>query len=80
MTIALFAVAPILFLWGGLVILTAGANPGNIETGKSILKGTVIGVVIILLAFVLIRTLVTVLGVDLPGFTSALNCQVRQTQ
>ncbi|MBI4087695.1 MAG: hypothetical protein HY434_02590 [Candidatus Liptonbacteria bacterium] len=79
MTIALFALTPILFAWGGILILTAGANPGNIETGKKILRGTLIGMVIVLLAFVVIKSIVTFLGVDLPGITSALNCQVPQS-
>lgn len=76
MTIALFAATPILLAWGGILILTAGANPGNIETGKKVLKGTLIGVVIILLAFVVIKSIVTFLGVNLAGINSALNCHV----
>ncbi len=78
MTLALFAFAPILFAWGGIMIMTSGANPGNIETGKKILKGTVIGVVIVLLAYTIIYTLVSplLLNVQLPGFNTSLNCSV----
>ena len=69
MTLALFVFAPILFVWGGLMILVAGANPSNLESAKKILQGTAIGVVIVLTSFLMIKTLVTVIGFDLPGFT-----------
>ena len=60
MSIALFVIAPILMVWGGVTIMFAGANPGSLETGKKILTGTVIGIAIVLCSYLLIYT---VLGV-----------------
>lgn len=79
MTLALFVFVPILFAWGGFMILTAGAKPDQLGTGKKILTSTLVGALIILGAFLIIKTIVTTLGVDLPGFTSALQCSVPAT-
>lgn len=76
MTIALFVVTPVLFAWGGIMIMTAGANPSNIESGKKILTGTLIGAVIVLLAFLIIKSIVALFGVGLPGITFPLDCHV----
>lgn len=70
MSITLYVLAPILFSWGGILILVAGANPGLIDRARKILIGTVIGVVITLSAFLIVKTLVTTLDIteDLFGF------------
>lgn len=41
--------------FGGFMILLAGANPGNLETGKKIITNAVIGVIIALLAWTVIN-------------------------
>lgn len=63
MSLVLFALAPILIIWGGFLILTAGASSENLNKGKSVLKGTVIGVLIALGAWLIINTFLWVLGI-----------------
>ncbi len=76
-SIALFIAAPVLFAWGGIVILTAGGNPGKLETGKKIFTGTLIGVLITLGAYLIIATFINVFGVGnlIQGFTTSFNCK-----
>jgi hypothetical protein len=67
MSIALFFIAPILMVWGGVTIMFAGANPGSLETGKKILLGTVVGIVIVLCSYLLINTVLGALSVTAVG-------------
>ena len=74
-TVALFIATPIFFAWGGIVILTAGANPGQIEQGKKIFTGTLIGVLITLGAYLIVATVVkTLSAVGVGGFSGTGIC------
>ncbi len=89
MTVALFILTPVFFAWGGLTILVAGGDPGKLGEGKKILTGTLVGIMIVLGAFLIVSTFVKFLGVAnnpatgkpfIPGFDSSVNaftCQVR---
>ncbi|MDP2947568.1 MAG: pilin [Nanoarchaeota archaeon] len=61
-SVGLFILAPIFIVVGGLMILLAGAKPSNLETGKSIIKNAIIGVIIALLAWVVINEILIVLA------------------
>ena len=63
MSIAIFIIAPILFVWGGITIMFAGANPGSLETGKKILTGTLIGLAIVLCSYLIVNTVLSVLNI-----------------
>jgi len=63
MSLALYAFAPAFFAWGGLMILISGGSPERLGTGKKILTGTVIGIAIVLGAFLIVNTFISVLGV-----------------
>lgn len=69
-TISLYFAAPVLAAWGGVMILISGANPSGRDKGKKILTGTVIGVVIVLSAFLILKTFISLLGLTgIGGFT-----------
>ena len=70
-TIALFAIMPILFLWGGIMFMFSQGKPEGINKAKKILTGAVIGLCIMLGAWLIVNTLVTVLGIQkyVGGFT-----------
>lgn len=77
-SIALFAFAPAFFAWGGLMIIMSGGSPlevleggkqGNPEMlskGKKTLTGTVIGVLLVLGAYLIVGTFIALLGVGGP--------------
>jgi hypothetical protein len=72
MSIAIFIIAPISFVVGGIMIMFAGANPGMLETGKKVLTGAVIGLVIVLCSYLIVATVLKVLGVTgIGGFGGA---------
>jgi hypothetical protein len=54
--------AGLLFLVGGIMMVAAGGSEERFKKGKTILTNTLIGVVIILAAWVVINTLITTLG------------------
>ncbi len=67
MSIAIFIIAPIGVVWGGILIMFSGANPGTLESGKKILLGTVIGIIIVLCAYLIVNTVLAVLNVTSVG-------------
>ncbi len=79
MSLTLYALAPVLFAWGGILIMIAGADPNKLSGGKKLLLGTLVGVLITLAAFLIIKTFVTALGVEgrFLGFTNPLQCLVQ---
>jgi len=47
----------IMIMWGGILWLTSAANPGNIATAKRKIFNAIIGAVILLSAYVILRTI-----------------------
>jgi len=56
-------VAVLMFVTGGLYLLTAGGNPQSFEKAKSVLTAAVIGLVIIFVAWVFLSTFLDFIGV-----------------
>ncbi len=80
MSITLYVATPILFAWGGILILISAGNPSKISEGKKILTGTLIGLLIILSAYLIVKTFINTLGITdfIPGFSgSTFSCVVR---
>lgn len=75
-TLVLFIAAPILFAWGGIMLIISGGNPGKTGEAKKILTGTLIGVVIVLSAFIIIKLFVDLFSLSsyIQGFGSSFNC------
>src|ERR1035437_9542374 len=80
LSLGIFALAPLLIIIGGLMVLLGGASSGTLATGKKILTGTVIGIIFIAIAFIIVETLVHVFGVSgtgpgqVGGFGSSIQC------
>ena len=71
------AVAPVMFVIGGFMIVTAGGNPNQVTKAKNLMIYTAIGLAIVLLAQAIIGVLKSVIGVEessyLPLIFSFLN-------
>ncbi|MEK7579788.1 MAG: pilin [Patescibacteria group bacterium] len=57
-------IAAVLFIYGGLVILLAGARPSWISHGKDVFWNTFIGIVIILASWMIVNTFIQSFGPD----------------
>lgn len=53
-------------LYGGFTIITAGGEPKNIQKAQSIMKYALIGLLIVVLSFLMMKMIEVVLNVDLP--------------
>lgn len=76
-SLALFILAPLFLGIGGFTILTAGANPARRSQGTTMIRGTIIGIIIILSAFVLISSFIRLIGVTggvIQGFNQPIEC------
>ncbi len=67
MTLAIFIIAPVMIVIGGIMIMLSGANPGMLESGKKTLTATVIGLFIVLCAYLIVNTTITVLNISGVG-------------
>ena len=75
MSLGVFALAPILFIWGGIQILIAGASPEGIAAGRRTLIGTVIGMVIALAAFSIVSWVIGIVGAGgVISFGETISC------
>jgi hypothetical protein len=54
--------AALIFVYAGIMLITAGGDPGKFTTAKTILKNLVFGYVIALAAWLIVNTILTSLG------------------
>lgn len=67
--------AVVMFIWGGFKIMTAGGDPGKVTEGRNILRGAAVGVAIMLGAWLIIDTLLTILsGGSLNEIIGRIKC------
>ena len=60
--------AGLLFLVGGIIMVSAGGSEERLKKGKEMFKNTAIGVLIILASWAIVNTLITTLGSNVEGF------------
>jgi len=53
-------IATLFILWGGFLLLTSGGSPERISSGKKAITAAIIGLVIVLVAFIAINTFITI--------------------
>lgn len=63
LTILTPIIAGLMLVVGGFYMLFAGPSPQLFEKGKSIIKGAVVGLIIIMISWVLLNTVFTYIGV-----------------
>lgn len=57
-------IAAIIIAWAGIQILLAQGNPGKISAAKGMMWNVVVGLTVMILAFTIIKVILTTLGVD----------------
>lgn len=77
---ALFIVTPILFAWGGIKFMISQGNPNGISGAKKILTGAIVGLLIVLGAWLIVNTIVGFLNISNVGGFSLKGCSVSGTQ
>ena len=68
--------AGLLFLIGGIMMVSAGGSEERFKKGKEMFKNTAIGVLIILASWAVVNTLITTLGSSVEGFVPGTWWQV----
>ena len=64
----LFGAALVLFLWGGFMFIRDAASDEGRETGKRALFWGIVGMVIMVSVYGILRLAVNTFGVDLPPY------------
>ena len=67
-------IAVIAIVYGGIMILTAGASPERAKQGKDIVTAAIIGLVIVLLAWLILDTLIKLIAKGEFGPWNQLKC------
>jgi hypothetical protein len=62
-TMIAFAIAPIIFIWGGFKFYFAGGDPGKAKEATNLIKWAIIGLAIIIVANGIILVIQDVIGV-----------------
>lgn len=62
--------AVILFIYGGIMYLTSGGSDDRLKNAKKIFLSTIIGLLIIYGSWLIVNTVVIVLGGNIDGFTA----------
>ncbi|MDO8302129.1 MAG: hypothetical protein Q7T18_02705, partial [Sedimentisphaerales bacterium] len=70
MTIAIYIVAPIFLVWGGILVLTSGGSEQKVTEARKMLTSVAIGIGIILGSYVIVNTFFVLMGVVFPGASS----------
>jgi uncharacterized membrane protein YgcG len=73
---ALFITTPILFAWGGIKFMISEGNPNGISGAKKILTGAIVGLLIVLGAWLIVNTIVGFLNISNVGGFSLKSCNV----
>lgn len=66
MTFALYIIAPLFFVWGGVKIMLARGNPGDVKEAGSMLLATVVGIAITVGAYIIVNTFFLLIGWTFP--------------
>lgn len=74
--VVIWILVPIFVAWGGVQLLISRGNPAGISTGKKIITGTVIGLIIVLAAYLIVLTFVSVMGITGIGGFGSSTCSV----
>lgn len=61
-------IAVLMFMYGGIIFLTAGGSEDKVKQGKGIITQTLVGLVIVFIAWILVNTVVTILATQTEGF------------
>jgi len=67
LTLVLLVIAPIAFVIGGITMIISSGDENKFKKGKAILTNAVWGVVIVLAAFVIVNTVLTILAPKISG-------------
>jgi len=68
-----FVIAALLFAYAGFLYFTAGSDPGKVSSAHKILTDTIVGIIIILTAWLVVNVILTVLtGKGVNPFTQIL--------
>jgi hypothetical protein len=69
--VVLWIIMPIMFAWSGLMLILSRGNPNGTSNARKMLTGTVIGLLIVLCAYIIVYTFVNVLNISgVGGFTN----------
>lgn len=80
LSIAIFIIAPLSIVVGGIMIMVAGANPEMLGHGKNVLKSAVVGLVLVLCSYLVVNTVIKIFNItSIGGFNgNASACSINQ--
>lgn len=64
------SLALLMFIYGGVVLLTSGGNQDRVAQGKQILTNALIGIVAVFAAYLIISFVLSLLGIESQGWAT----------
>lgn len=75
--VVIWIIAPIFILWSGLLLMLSRGNPEGLSKAKKMVTQVVIGLLIVLVAYLLVYTFVKVVGISGIGGFGTDVCQIQ---
>ncbi len=75
--VVIWIIAPIMFAWSGLSIILSRGSPEKTSQAKKMLTATIIGMLIVICAYLIIYTFVKVVGISGVGGFGVDSCVVQ---
>jgi len=69
-----FAIIALFVVIGGIKLLLAAGNPGNIKSAKDMIQGAIVGLIIILCSWLIVNTVLYFLSGGAPGEWWKIEC------
>lgn len=74
--VIIWIVAPILIAWGGLKFMLSRGDPGGTSEARKMMLGVVIGILIVLCAYIIVLTFVRVVNITGVGGFGGPSCVI----
>ena len=78
MAVGIWIIIPITFAYGAIILMISQGEPAKISEARKILVGTLIGVAIMLCAYLVVSAFVGILGLQgVGGFSAPFTCAIK---
>jgi hypothetical protein len=80
-SLLLFVIAPLFFVYGGILILISGGNPGLHSKGVGVVRMNITAILIVMAAYLIVNTFITALNLKqgegfIQGFNKPIECKI----
>ena len=78
MAVGIWIIIPIMFAWGAIKLMISQGEPAKVSEARKIMTGALVGVVIMLCAYLLVSAFIGFFGLkNIGGFSTSFICTIK---